>query len=178
MNAPLSASERSTVYRGFAEALRAPDGGIDLLHEDLVPLPPANASQAFVEAFDTAVSPNACSLHESDHSTREQMSLFEELVRWHDHFGLRRTDTGELPDHISAELEFMHFLTHRESLHENDPDAKSALRRAQHDFLERHLLPLAKGIREKCTSTTPRYASLASQLPVFLKDEFDALENS
>jgi DMSO reductase family type II enzyme chaperone len=175
---PLSASERSMIYRGFAEAFRSSDGGLDLLHEDMVPRPPENANQAFVDAFDTGVSASACSLHESDYSKREQMSLFEELVRWHDHFGLRRKDTAELPDHVSAELEFMHFLTFQEHVHNNDTDATTTLRGAQRDFLERHLLPFSKGIAEACASPAARYKALAHQLPVFLAVEFKALSGA
>jgi DMSO reductase family type II enzyme chaperone len=66
------------------------------------------------------------------------MKLMEELVRFYEHFGLQ-TNAGDHPDHVSAELEFMHYLAFKETAaiaHQQDvPD----LRRAQRDFLERHL---------------------------------------
>lgn len=171
----LTALERSAIYRGFAEAFRDPLGGADLLDENLIPPPPEDAAQAFLEAFDPSVYDTACSLHESDHSTRGQTSLFEELVRWHEHFGLRRADTALLPDHVSAELEFMHFLTFSEHENADDQAAVEGLRRAQRDFLDRHLLPLANSIAEKCASRSPRYLALARALPEFLMAEMETL---
>ncbi|MGI9481913.1 MAG: molecular chaperone TorD family protein [Hyphomicrobiales bacterium] len=170
-----SALERCTIYRGLAEAFREPAGGVELLDESLIPPPSKNATQAFLEAFDPSVYDSACSLHESDHSTRGQTSLFEELVRWHEHFGLRRTDTALLPDHVSAELEFMHFLTFSEHKNETDEAGVAALRRAQRDFLTRHLLPLAEAISVKCSSPEPRYRALAQALPQFLQTELQQL---
>ena len=171
------ALERSVIYRGFSEAFSAADGGTDVLDEALVPLPPDDNGRAFVETFDTAVSKIACSLHESDHTGREQTSLFEELVRWHQHFGLRRRDTALLPDHISAELEFMHFLTYQEHHHGKDASAVNSLRRAQCDFIDRHLAPLAFGIEKKCPKIAPRYEALARALPEFLRQELSLLRN-
>ncbi len=168
-----AALERSVIYRGFADAFRRPDGGCDVLDETLIPPPPPNARKAFVDAFDEAISKSACSLHEAAHSTRDQMDLFEELVRWYDHFGLRRTDTAELPDHISVQLEFMHFLTHQEYLHGDEPEAAETLRSAQREFLSRHLMPLAQSIEEKCRDDLGRYSALADQLPAYLALELE-----
>ncbi len=167
--------ERSTCYRGFAEAFRAPDGGMDILADDLVPPPPENAAQAFIEAFDPAVHDGGCSLYESSHVTRGQTDLYEELVRWYDHFGLKRTQTAELPDHVSVELEFMHFLTFLEIQHAGDEDVLTNLHRAQRDFLDRHLVPLAGAIVKATSARADRYGALPIALLRFLQDEHEGL---
>ena len=109
----LSPLERSVCYRGLAEAFRSPSGGVGILDETWIPLPSEDANTEFLDAFEPSISKTACSLYQSAHSNREQTSLYEELIRWYDHFGLQRKAKAELPDHISVELEFMHFLSCR-----------------------------------------------------------------
>jgi TorA maturation chaperone TorD len=82
-------------------------------------------AKAFMDAFDPAVSKRASSLHASTHVNREQTDLYQELIRWYDHFGLKRRDGGELPDHLAVMLEFMQFLTFQEQA--NAADAKAVL---------------------------------------------------
>ena len=167
--------ERSFTYRAFAESFTRYDGGLGLFDETLIPAPPDDGGQAFTHAFDTSISAEACSLHESDHSGRDQTSLFEDLVRWHAHFGLRRTDTALLPDHVSAELEFMHFLCFQEEENTANTEAAETLRRAQRDFLQRHLLRLAVGIAKNCPPTAARYKALSLALHEFLADDLEYL---
>jgi DMSO reductase family type II enzyme chaperone len=64
----------------------------------------------------------------------------EEVTRFYNHFGLSLGgESRELPDHITTELEFMHFLTFQEvSALQRDKDRGPYLR-AQRDFLQRHL---------------------------------------
>ncbi|MGI9373382.1 MAG: molecular chaperone TorD family protein [Hyphomicrobiales bacterium] len=167
--------ERSLTYRAFAEGFARHDGAASLLDESIIPAPPDDNGRAFTEAFDTSISAEACSLHESDHTSHEQTSLFEELVRWHKHFGLRRTDTALLPDHVSAELEFMHFLSFQEEANTDDIKAALALKRAQRDFLARHLLVLGEAIAEKCPPTAKRYKALTLALRDFLSADLEYL---
>ncbi len=158
----MSALERSVCYRGFAEAFRSPGGGADIFDETLIPLPSKDASAEFLGAFDPSVSKSGCSLYESAHSEREQMALYEELVRWYDHFGLQRKTRAELPDHISIELEFMHFLAYREHVMESHRDSVETLRSAQRAFLEKHLFPLTKAIKQNMRKTAAqRYKAIA-----------------
>lgn len=59
-------------------------------------------------------------------------------MRFYNYFGLRITP-GLMPDHVTVELEFMHYLAHREAeARQGGGDTDSYLR-AQRDFLERHL---------------------------------------
>jgi DMSO reductase family type II enzyme chaperone len=64
----------------------------------------------------------------------------EEVTRFYHHFGLSLGgESRELPDHITTELEFMHFLTFQEvSALQKGQDRRPFLR-AQRDFLQRHL---------------------------------------
>ncbi len=67
-------------------------------------------------------------------------AVMEELTRFYNFFGLSiERGAGELPDHLTTELEFMHFLAFKElaALHRGEDAAP--YRRAQADFLERQL---------------------------------------
>ena len=69
----------------------------------------------------------------------DRTKTMEEVVRFYRHFGLR-PDQGmrEPPDHLATELEFLHFLTYRETQALLSGDDPVSLRRAEKDFIERH----------------------------------------
>jgi DMSO reductase family type II enzyme chaperone len=78
-----------------------------------------------------------CPLY-SGHYGSDRLHTMEELVRFYNYFGLRIAP-GRMPDHVTVELEFMHYLAHQEAqARETGGDTESYLR-AQRDFLERHL---------------------------------------
>ena len=166
---PLTVLERSICYRGLAEAFRSPAGGASILDESWIPAPSQNAKTEFLEAFEPAVSKTACALYESAHSNREQTSLYEELIRWYDHFGLQRKAKAELPDHVSVELEFMHFLTYREHISADDEQAISTLRRAEKEFLTKHLHPFSVSILGHSEIFANRYRYLCLEHELFLR---------
>jgi DMSO reductase family type II enzyme chaperone len=63
----------------------------------------------------------------------------EEVVRFYDYFGyVLDSKFAWQPDHLSVELEFMHYLCFREAQAGNDADALS-FQLAQADFTARHL---------------------------------------
>lgn len=167
--------ERSVCYHGLAEAFRSPSGGVELLDEAWIPRPTKNAKTEFLEAFEPSVSKTACSLYQSTHTNRDQTSLFEELIRWYDHFGLQRKAKAELPDHVSVELEFMHFLTYREHLSGEDKDAVATLHRAQQEFLQNHLHPFSVSILGHSGSFAARYKVLSQELERFLLRHLEVL---
>jgi DMSO reductase family type II enzyme chaperone len=173
----MKASERSAVYGAFAAAFRSADGGAGVFDEASVPPPPApaDATRAFMDAFDPAVSKRAVSLHASTHVNREQTDLYQELIRWYDHFGLKRRDGGELPDHLAVMLEFLQFLTFQEQANAADAKAVSTLHAAQRDFIHRHLDPVVREITSKTEVDTPRYRELPRALLAFLEDELGEL---
>jgi DMSO reductase family type II enzyme chaperone len=70
----------------------------------------------------------------------------EEVVRFYEHFGYALEPAAAWqPDHLSVLLEFLHFLAFHES--GADPgEAVDSLRRAQRDFLARHVLDWLPGL--------------------------------
>ncbi|MEO9877589.1 MAG: molecular chaperone TorD family protein [Anderseniella sp.] len=167
--------ERSAVYGGFASAFRSGDGGSDVLDETMVPPPPEDATSAFMAAYDPAISGTAVSLHASAHLERDQTDLYQELIRWYDHFGLKRRDGGELPDHLSVMLEFLQFTTAQEHANATDDKAVSSVHAAQSDFIERQVMPLVETVISKLETDEPRYHALPRALRAFLEDELVAL---
>jgi DMSO reductase family type II enzyme chaperone len=68
-----------------------------------------------------------------------RMKSMEEAVRYYNHFGLGLAEEPrELPDHLSTELEFLHFLAYREAEALAAGGDAGAWRRAQRDFVARH----------------------------------------
>ena len=166
-----SAKQRSMCYRGFADAFR----GSGTPGDNQASPQSEIGLGAFIAAFDPAVSNVACSLHESSYIKRAQSDLFMELLRWYDYFGLRRSPDAQLPDHVSVELEFMHFLTFQEHENLHDTEIVLAMRRAQKDFLSRHLMPLASAIQEACQSDDEGCVGLVADLPDFLTEDLRLL---
>ncbi len=68
-----------------------------------------------------------------------QAQAKEETLRFYDFFGYTLAEERQwAPDHLSIQLEFMHFLSFKES-EEVHPEKPASYRLAQRDFLERHL---------------------------------------
>jgi DMSO reductase family type II enzyme chaperone len=78
-----------------------------------------------------------CPLY-SGHYGSDRLRAMEELVRFYNYFGLRITP-GLMPDHVTVELEFMHYLAHQEAQARQASGDRESYLRAQRDFLERHL---------------------------------------
>lgn len=137
----------------------------DQLRAVLAELPhPAEAKQAMSEVLDaidawTTTAPDAAdpveaiytelflncrgraavSLYEKDYGNGDAKMVWEEVIRFYEHFGLEfdvrvRKDW---PDHLGTELEFMHYLTFLEATASADDQA--AFHQAQGDFLSRRL---------------------------------------
>lgn len=74
-----------------------------------------------------------------DLQTGQRAGTREEVVRFYDYFGyVLDGKFAWQPDHLSVELEFMHYLCYREAQAENEADALS-FQLAQADFSGRHL---------------------------------------
>jgi DMSO reductase family type II enzyme chaperone len=129
--------ETGALFAGFATAFRYPEGGCSWL-----------SGAEFLEAFDKSASDEAVSLNESAYVNVEASAVFEELVRFYEHFGLRRLEGAELPDHLSVQLEFMHFLCELHHAGARRGEDPQAVVRAQRDFIDRHLRRLLSGMQE------------------------------
>ena len=62
--------------------------------------------QDYIRLFEVGPGRPPCPLYEGSHRDG-RMKIMEELVRFFEHFGLQ-PDPGDQPDHLCAELEFMH----------------------------------------------------------------------
>ena len=91
-------------------------------------------------------------------------AVMEELTRFYNFFGLSvEQGAGELPDHLTTELEFMHFLTFKELAALDQDEDPGPYRRAQADFLERQLVSWLPAFEERLSrlSPPPFYVALA-----------------
>lgn len=121
-------------------------------------------------------------LYEGLHRRDEgREGILEDLLRFYHFFDLRLSaDRRDYPDHLVTELEFMGYLASREAAalgHGEDP---SPYRKAQWDFLARHLsvwVPLLEERIAKCFPPSD-YRQLASLLAAFIERERKRLDSS
>src|SRR3972149_6534796 len=101
-------------------------------------------------------------------------AVMEEATRFYHHFGLSLGgQSRELPDHLTTELEFMHFLTFREVAALENGQDRGPYVRAERDFLQRHLsrwLPRVRPLAEKQKAAPFFLGLLALTEALLLKD--------
>lgn len=150
------------------DALAAPSGYVDLQAE-------------YIRLFD--VGPKGrppCTLYEGEYRGGARMQVMEELVRFYDHFGLTLSaEQRELPDHLTVELEFLHYLTFKETAALErglDPDA---YRRAEIDFLARHPSRWLPRVRAKVVEerAEPPFAALVCAAVDFVRADLAYLQS-
>lgn len=98
----------------------------------------------------------------------------EDIVRFYEFFGYGLSEKfAWAPDHLSVELEFMHFLAYQEA--ENDKGDALAFQLAQYDFSERHLVVWVSELAEKVIQQQPDslYGRLISALSEFVVKDFE-----
>jgi len=111
------------------------------------------------------------SLSESGHIQEAIPKLYEDLYRFYEYFGLNfeQGTIKERPDTLAVELDFMQYLVYLESHQQNDV---TPLRKAQCDFLDRHLSrfvdSLVNKLKEKNISP---YQELGLLLKAFVSAE-------
>lgn len=142
----------------------------------------------YVRTFDVGFPEPPCPPYEGVHRKgTERTAVLLDVSEFYRHFGLgMSSEEGcrELPDHLSAELEFLHFLTFkeaqaREAAGEGAGREKEELLRgyilAQKDFIERHLLAWVAAFAEKVgkASNVPLHGYLARIVAEFLRRERD-----
>lgn len=104
--------------------------------------------------------------------------LREDIVRFYDYFGYGLQESfAWAPDHLSVELEFMHFLTFKESeeLESGRPEADAlSFQLAQSDFAERHLCNWVPELAERVYELHPDalYGRIVASLSEFLVKDF------
>lgn len=104
----------------------------------------------FVRVFDAGPGGPPCSLYEGKYAADKKVNM-EDLVRFYNHFGLSVAEAREreLPDHITSELEFLHYLAFKEVLALQREEDPSPYCFAEMDFLKRHPAKWLPQLHEK-----------------------------
>jgi len=98
----------------------------------------------------------------------------EDIVRFYDYFGYGLAEKfAWAPDHLSVELEFMHFLAYKES--ECSAEDAASFQLAQHDFAERHLVIWVSELAQRIVERQPDalYGKLVAALSEFVVKDFE-----
>ncbi len=109
----------------------------------------------YIRLFDVGAAGPPCPLYGGVY-IGDRMKNMEDATRFYNFFHLRlSSEMRELPDHITTELEFVHYLTFRETELRQQGQDPSSLLRAERDFLARHLckwLPRmqARLVKQEC----------------------------
>lgn len=174
---PASAEQKDFVLQEARAALHAaaaelpfPIPALDALAEWGTESMP-DVQGEYTRLFDNCSGRPALSLYEKDFSRIDQKILWEELIRYYEHFGLRYDlgDCREWPDHIGIELEFLHYLTFLEAA---VPDAMTEdYVAAEDDFLERHLAKWVPQFSEKLGDGDAPYNLFGQVLAQFIAGE-------
>ena len=124
----------------------------------------------YTRLFDVGASGPPCPLYGGLYFGA-RMKTMEEAVRFYNHFGLTLSDSPrEMPDHITTELEFLHFLAFREAEALQNGRDPGPFRRAQRDFAARHPGRWVPQLRERLEAqdSMPFFRELVCQLDRFL----------
>jgi len=121
----------------------------------------------FIRIFEAGPGDPACPLVEGKHvKDSNRRAIFEDLIRFYNHFGLSY-DAGsheDRADHLSYEMEFMHYLAFLTLRAIQSGKTTHDLLLAQRDFLKHHLLkwadPLADRMREIASEVDDDYVGL------------------
>ncbi len=93
----------------------------------------------YISLFDVGAAGPPCPLYGGVY-IGDRMKVMEDATRFYNFFDLHLSpDMRELPDHITTELEFLHYLTYRETELRQQGGDPGSLLRAERDFLARHL---------------------------------------
>jgi len=109
----------------------------------------------YTRLFDVGTAGPPCPLH-GGLWAKDRMRTMEEVLRFYHHFGLTLdSDRHELPDHLVAEFEFLHYLSFREAEALRSGVDAGPYRRAQRDFVARHPGAFVPRLREALAANDP-----------------------
>jgi len=108
----------------------------------------------YIRIFDVGTAGPPCPLYGGVY-LGDRMKIMEDAVRFYNFFELHMSpQMHELPDHITTELEFMHYLTFREAELRQQGNDPASLLRAERDFLARHLCRWVPRLQERLAKQT------------------------
>ena len=91
--------------------------------------------------------------------------ILEDLMRYYEYFDAKLSETDrEYPDHLVTELEFLAWLCMQERTTVQKRDIADSFRRAQRDFLDRHLAAWLPTFRRRLEETDTAYGSYGTAL--------------
>jgi putative dimethyl sulfoxide reductase chaperone len=118
----------------------------------------------YIRLFDVGAAGPPCPLYGGVY-IGERMKVMEDATRFYNFFELRLSPRlQELPDHITTELEFLHYLTFREAEARQQGLDVAPLLRAERDFLARHLCKWVPRMQARLAkqTTLPFFPALVS----------------
>jgi len=133
----------------------------------------------YIRLFDVGTPRPPCPLYGGEYK-KGRKGVMEELIRFYNHFGLHPSSRSrEMPDHITIELEFMHFVIFREVAALHHQQDRTSYLRAERDFLERHLCGWVPRLAERLRRQQPPafYAALTRLAEAFLAADLRYLEH-
>lgn len=177
---PRDACQTEFVLRGAGEALRDaatelpfPVPAVALLGGAIGRGEEDELALAYTNLFDNCGGRPAIPLHEKDYVQQDTKQLWEELIRFYEHFGLGYDlkACGEWPDHLGTELEFLHYLTFLET--GTTDEATKVYTAAADDFLVRHLSKWVPTFADRLAGKAEGspYGALAQILAQFIAGE-------
>lgn len=125
----------------------------------------------YIRLFDVGASGPPCPLYGGVY-IGDRMKVMEDATRFYNFFSLRVSpELRELPDHITTELEFLHYLTFREVEARQQGLDPTPLLRAQRDFLARHLCKWVPRLQARLAkqTTLPFFAALVRFAAAFFE---------
>lgn len=139
----------------------------------------AEFEMKFTRTFDVGSPVPPCPPYEGHYCEKPRSIVLLEVSEFYNCFGLSMSQENgkrEFPDHISAELEFLHFLIYNETISTGDERKLSEYLLAQKDFLELHLIQwVPKFCNKLQNSDFPFYFQLAEITSMFITCEFELL---
>ena len=133
----------------------------------------------YLRLFEVSMGAPPCPLYSGVYRGGRK-AVMEELTRFYNFFGLSiEHGAGELPDHITTELEFMHFLTFKELAALDAGSDATPYQRAQADFLERQLTSWLPAFEKRIEGLEPPpfYCAIAWLTNEFAQAELALLKD-
>jgi DMSO reductase family type II enzyme chaperone len=150
-----------SVAQAIADLARAlPHGLAGAATPDLATAPESRVEleSEYIRLFDVGAAGPPCPLYGGVYGG-DRMKVMEDAVRFYNFFALRLAPTlHELPDHITTELEFLHYLTFREAEACESGIDPAPLLRAERDFLARHLCRWVPQLRARLAKQKTTWA--------------------
>lgn len=159
-----------------AIALCAPELANDFATRPLASLRPGSSfaefEAAYLSAFQTNIPEPSASLYEGSHAHMgSRPGLLLELKGFYCNFGLEMAAAdNDLEDTLTAELEFMQFLSAKQAQADHDELDPAPYLRAQRDFLERHLAAWLPALQDDILGKVkePFYVALVKLAAAFV----------